>query len=203
MNNKILSIEQKYDCVIGIDPGSNGGIAVWKSEDPKIETITMPKNIADLRIYLQHIKSIRKNPIVFIEKVQLRSDDVNQYPGKAFRIQQLLMAFQQLKDYIAIEGIPYVQVHPITWQAYLKLRKAKEEKKDRKNRYKAAAGHYYPTVKPTLWNADAILIMHFGRLKIQNDPNWVCQNMTADSCQNSMFQNNSKIRRYEDKSLYT
>lgn len=176
-----------YDVVLGIDPGSNGGIAVWKSEDPKIETITMPKNIADLRIYLQYIKSIRKKPIVFVEKVQLRSDDVNQNPGKAFRIQQLLMAFQQLKDYIAVEGIPYVQVHPITWQAYLKLRKEKEEKKDRKNRYKAAAGHYYPTVKPTLWNADAILIMHFGRLKIQNDPNWVFQNITADSCQNSMF----------------
>ena len=187
MNEQIISIKQKYDCVIGIDPGSNGGIAVWKSEDPKIETITMPKNIADLRIYLQHIKSIRKKPIVFVEKVQLRSDDVNQNPGKAFRIQQLLMAFQQLKDYIAVEGIPYVQVHPITWQAYLKLRKAKEEKKDRKNRYKAAAGHYYPTVKPTLWNADAILIIHFGRLKIQNDPNWVFQNMTADFCQNSMF----------------
>lgn len=174
-----------YDAVLGIDPGSNGGIAVWKSNDPKIETIKMPENLADLRAYIQHIKSIRKKPIIFIEKVQLRSDDVNQNPGKAFRIQQLLISFQKLKDYIEVEGVPFVEVHPITWQKFLKLRKEKEEKKDRKNRYKAAAGHYYPTVKPALWNADAILIMHFGRLKLRNEPSWVIQNIKADSIQNS------------------
>ena len=174
-----------YDCVIGIDPGSNGGIAVWKSNDPKIETIKMPENLADLRVYLQHIKSIRKAPIVFIEKVQLRSDDVNQNPGKAFRIQQLLISFQKLKDYIEVERVPFIEVHPITWQKFLKLRKEREEKKDRKNRYKAAAGHYYPTVKPALWNADAILIMHFGRLKLRNEPSWVTENIKTDFLQNS------------------
>lgn len=175
-----------YDVVLGIDPGSNGGISVCY-HDGNVKTIKMPKELSDIRQLLSYVKDVSVNPIVFVEKVQLRSDDISDNPGKAFRIQQLLMSFQRLKDYIEIENIPYVQVHPVTWQSYLKLRKKGEEKKDRKDRYKMAAGHYYPTVKPTLWNADAILIMHFGRLKIQNDPNWVFQNMTADSCQNSMF----------------
>ena len=165
-----------FDCICGIDPGSNGGIAVWRPNQP-LQTIKMPKDLSELRGYLQYIKEITKSPIVFLEKVQLRADDVKDNPGKAFRIQQLLMAFQRLKDYIEVENIPYVQVHPVTWQSFLKLRKKGEEKKERKDRYKMAAGHYYPNVKPTLWNADALLIMHFGRLKCKNDPDWVSENV--------------------------
>lgn len=165
-----------FDAILGIDPGSNGGIAVWRPNQ-NVKTIKMPKNLMDLREYLQYIKTVSKNPIVFIEKVQLRSDDISDNPGKAFRIQQLLMSYQQLKDYIAVEDIPYVQVHPMSWQSYLKLRKQKEDKKERKNRYKEAAAHYYPDIKPTLWNADALLIMHFGRLKCRNEPKWVQDNL--------------------------
>lgn len=167
---------QNYDCVIGIDPGSNGGIAVWRPGTP-VKTVKMPRDLVDIRDLLQYIKSIAKSPIVFLEKVQLRSDDIKDNPGKAFRIQQLLMAFQQLKDYIAVEGVPYVMVHPISWQSYLKLRKQREEKTERKNRYKDAAAYYYPGVKVTLWNADAILLMHFGRLKCHNEPSWVQDNL--------------------------
>lgn len=165
-----------YDCIIGIDPGSNGGISVCY-HDGNVKTIKMPKELSDIRSFLSYVKDVSVNPIVFVEKVQLRSDDISENPGKAFRIQQLLMSFQRLKDYIEIENIPYVQVHPVTWQSYLKLRKKGEEKKDRKDRYKMAAGHYYPNVKPTLWNADALLIMHFGRLKCKTDPDWVFENV--------------------------
>lgn len=137
----------------------------------------MPKDIADLQQYFQHIKDISVNPIIFLEKVQLRADDIKDNPGKAFRIQNMLMDFQRLKDYIEIVGIPYVLVHPMSWQATLKLRKQGEEKKDRKNRYKSVAEYYYPNVKATLWNADAILIMHSGRVKLEYDPTWVKQNL--------------------------
>jgi hypothetical protein len=167
---------KNYDCIIGIDPGSNGGIAIWRQGSP-IKTVKMPKSLIDIRDLFQYIKGITLAPIVFIEKVQLRSDDISDNPGKAFRIQQLLMSYQQLKDYIAVEDIPYVQVHPMSWQSYLKLRKQKEDKTERKNRYKEAAGYYYPGTKPTLWNADALLIMHFGRLKCRNEPQWVQDNL--------------------------
>lgn len=168
-----------FDCIIGIDPGSNGGIAVWRP-NLKVQTIKMPENLMDLREYLQYIKTVVKNPIIFLEKVQLRSDDVKDNPGKAFRIQQLLMSLQQLKDYIAVEGIPYILVHPISWQSYLKLKKQNESKTERKNRYKAAAAYYYPDVKPTLWNADAILLMHFGRLKQHKEPDWIRLNLPSE-----------------------
>ena len=166
----------EFDCIIGIDPGSNGGIAILRPNQ-QLQTIKMPKDLSELRGYLQYIKKITKSPIVFLEKVQLRADDVKDNPGKAFRIQQLLMAFQRLKDYIDVEGIPYVLFHPISWQTTLKLRKQAEGKTERKNRYKEAAEHYYPGLKATLWNADAVLILHAGRIKLKYEPNWVLANL--------------------------
>lgn len=177
--------EMEFDAVIGVDPGANGGIALYRPGN-NVKVIRMPKNIADIREFLQYVKEIAKQPIIFIEKVQLRSDDINANPGKAFRIQQLLLAFQQLKDYFEIEDIPYIQLHPMSWQSILKLRKHNEEKTERKNRYKRAAQHYYPTVKATLWNADALLIMHAGRLKLKNDPDWVRENL-PNRVINSLF----------------
>lgn len=164
-----------FDTIIGIDCGRNGGLATYRAG--YVNTIKMPKDIADLQQYFQHIKDISINPIIFLEKVQLRADDVKDNPGKAFRIQNMLMDFQRLKDYIEIVGIPYVLIHPLSWQSTLKIRKQGEEKKDRKNRYKSVAEYYYPNVKATLWNADAILIMHAGRVKLEYDPTWVKQNL--------------------------
>lgn len=186
MENKIKCI----DCVIGVDPGSNGGIAVWRPNQP-LQTIKMPKDLSKLRGYLQYIKEITKSPIVFIEKVQLRADDVKDNPGKAFRIQQLLMQFQRLKDFIEVEGIPYVLLHPMSWQSTLKLRKQAEGKTERKNRYKEAAEHYYPGLKATLWNADAVLILHAGRIKLKYEPNWVFSNLPT-YVKNGLFSNEQK-----------
>lgn len=179
-----------FDCIIGVDPGSNGGIAVWRPSQP-LQTIKMPKDLSELRRYLQYIKEITKSPIVFLEKVQLRADDVKDNPGKAFRIQQLLMSFQKLKDYIEVEGIPYVLFHPLSWQTTLKLRKQAESKTERKNRYKEVAEHYYPGLKATLWNADAVLILHAGRIKLKYDPNWVLSNLPA-YVKNGLFNNEPK-----------
>ena len=165
------------DVILGIDPGINGGIAEWTAGNPNIRTMKMPKDLSELRVYFQYLKEIRQQPLIFLEKVQLRADDVKDNPGKAFRIQQLLLAFQRLKDFIEVEGIPYVLFHPISWQSTLHLRKQGESKQDRKNRYKESAEHYYPGLKATLWNADAVLIMHAGRYKLKNEPNWVLANL--------------------------
>lgn len=180
----------EFDCVIGVDPGSNGGIAIWRQDKP-LQVVKMPKDLSELRGYLQYLKEITKRQIIFIEKVQLRADDIKDNPGKAFRIQQLLMAFQKLKDYIEVEGIPYVMIHPISWQTTLKLRKQAEGKTERKNRYKEAAEYYYPGLKATLWNADAVLILHAGRVKLKNDPNWVLSNLPA-YVKNELFNNEPK-----------
>lgn len=172
----------KINCVIGIDPGANGGIAVYTPGDlPKVAK--MPKELSDLRNYLKYYAETY-HPIVFLEKVSVRPDDVavqdsRAAMGKLYRIQKMMANFEHLKAVIELAGIPYVMVHPMTWQTKLKLRirGQHEEKAERKNRYKDAAAHNYPGVNVTLWNADALLLMHFGRWVLVNDIKWVKANL--------------------------
>lgn len=171
----------KINCVIGIDPGANGGIAVYVPDRP-VNVAKMPKDIRDLRDFLDYYKD--ENPIVFLEKLSIRPDDVMgegdaKNLGKLYRIQKMMANFEQLKAIIESEGIPYVMVHPLSWQTKLKLRirGVQEEKSARKERYKQAAMSLYPGAKITLWSADALLIMHFGRWVLVNDPKWVKSNL--------------------------
>lgn len=166
------------NCVIGVDPGANGGIAVFlPGATPKVAK--MPKDITELRDFFAYYRENYK-PIVFLEKLSVRPDDVTADGGRAnmgklFRIQKMMANFEHLKALIETAGIPYVQVHPLSWQTKLKLRVrgVHEEKADRKRRYQEHAGQLYPGVKVTLWNADALLLMHFGRWALVNEPKWV------------------------------
>ena len=164
-----------YNCIIGIDAGKNGGIAIWTNESQKAVTYKMPADMSDLRMLFRHYAE-KYSTIVFIEKVQLRPDDLA-IRGKAYRIQSMLRDYQKLVDMAEAQELPVIEVHPMTWQSYLNLRiKIKEEKVNRKNRYKAAASSFYSECKVTLWNSDALLIMHFGRKKLQFDLVWMLKN---------------------------
>lgn len=174
----------KIDCVIGIDPGANGGIVEYRP-GWKVKAIKMPKNLNDFRDYLEHINSVCK-PIIFLEKLSVRPDDVTvsgggANMGKLYRIQKMIANYEQLKITITLLEIPFVMVHPMKWQTALKLRvagkKSREEKADRKHRYRDIAGKMYPELSATMWNADATLLMHFGRYVLQNDVNWVLENL--------------------------
>lgn len=168
---------------MGIDPGANGGIAVYVPGE-KIKVVKMPKENADLADFLQYYRE-NYNPIVFLEKLSVRPDDVavcaDGVPnmGKIFRIQKMMANFEHLKALIETAGIPFALVHPMTWQTKLKLRVrgVKEEKAERKRRYQIFAAEQYKDVKVTLWNADALLLMHFGRWALVNNPNWVRGNL--------------------------
>lgn len=162
------------DCIIGIDPGKGGGIAVWRPNH-KTQAIKMPENLMDLKEWFDYMQDISV-PIVFIEKLQLRTTDMTDNPGKVFRINKLLADFEKLKTIMTICNIPFVLVNPMKWQSELKLRIKGEIKEVRKNRYRSIAGNKYPEVKATLWNADALLIMHFGRYMLKNNLNWVMAN---------------------------
>ena len=174
----------RISSVVGIDPGSNGGIVTWRPNQ-NIKAIKMPKDLTELRTYLEYLKGIC-SPLVFLEKLSVRPDDISQGDngvnlGKLYRIQKMMANFEQLKAIIAVCNIPFVMVHPMKWQNELRLRektsRKKEDKNERKRRYKDIAGKLYPELKPTLWNADATLIMHFGRYILQNNPGWVRQNL--------------------------
>lgn len=183
----------KIDCIIGIDPGAMGGIVTWRPNQ-NIKAIQMPKDLTELRNYLEYLKSIC-SPIVFLEKLSVRPDDVTPGAdgvnmGKLYRIQKMMANYEQLKAIISVCNIPFVMVHPMKWQNELKLRakiaRKKEEKSERKRRYKEIAGRLYLELKPTLWNADATLIMHFGRYILQNNPDWVRENL-PNSIRKSLF----------------
>ena len=177
MENKI-----KINCVIGVDPGAAGGIAIF-IPGQKTKTVKMPKDITELRDFFAYYVENYK-PIVFLEKLSVRPDDVavqgdRAAMGKLYRIQKMMANFEHLKALIETSGIPYVLTHPLTWQTKLKLRVRgqHEEKADRKRRYKEAAAQYYPGVDVSLWNADALLLMHFGRWALVNEPKWVKANL--------------------------
>jgi hypothetical protein len=175
----------KINCVIGIDPGANGGIAIF-IPGMKTKAIKMPKDNSDLAAIFEYYAENYK-PIIFLEKLSVRPDDVavgadgKPNMGKIFRIQKMMANFEYLKALIEMSGIPYVMVHPASWQTKLKLRVrgVHEEKADRKKRYKEHAAKLYADVNVTLWNADALLIMHFGRWALVNEPNWVKANLPA------------------------
>lgn len=179
-------LTEQFDTIIGIDPGANGGLAVF--QPGKItKTVKMPKDVRDLADFFGYYAENFK-PIVFLEKLSVRPDDIQGNPGKIYRIQQMMANYEHLKALLETAGIPYIMVHPISWQTKLNLRsKAHEEKKDRKNRYKLKAEKEYPECKITLWNADALLIMHFGRFVLVNDPSWVMSNLPAYIRESKIF----------------
>jgi len=170
------------NAIIGIDPGSSGALCVF-IPGKLVKVIKMPKDITELRDFFAYYAENFK-PIVFLEKLSVRPDDVvvqgdRAAMGKLYRIQKLMANFEHLKALAETAGIPYVMVHPASWQTKLKLRVrgVHEEKADRKKRYQEHAAKLYPGVKVTLWNADALLIMHFGRWALVNEPKWVKANL--------------------------
>ena len=174
----------KINCVIGIDPGAAGGIAVFVPGE-KVKTVKMPKDVRDLNTLIAHYAA-NYDPIVFLEKLCVRPDDVRVEGdraslGKLYRIQRMMANYEHLKAIIEANEIPYVMIHPASWQAKLKLRERgeHEEKAERKRRYREQAAKLYPFAKATLWSADALLIMHFGRWALANDLKWVRANMPA------------------------
>lgn len=160
--------------MIGIDPGAQGGIAIYRVGDP-VKAVKMPKDISELGEFLKYYAENTK-PIVFLEKLSVRPDDVTDgNMGKLYRIQKLMANFEHLKAIIELSGIPYVLTHPMVWQTKLNLRikGVKEEKSERKHRYQVKAQQLYPEIKTTLWNADALLLMHFGRWALINYVSWI------------------------------
>ena len=167
------------DAVLGIDPGKSGGIAIYTKDDGMVRTVKMPTSTEDLADLLRYYKE-NYTPVAFIEKLNIRREDVN-VPGKIFGIQKLMDNHAQLRTVCEVEGIPFALVHPLSWENRLGLRikGLREEKRVRKKRYASVAARWYPGNRVTLWNADALLIMHFGRFVLTNDIKWLMANIPS------------------------
>jgi hypothetical protein len=148
--------------------------------DGSLHTSKMPKHANELRKYLQFCIATYGKVCVFIEKLSIQHRDFYE-AGKVFRLQKMMENYSQLKAIIDVCNCDYAEVHPLTWQSRLGLRKRGEEKQERKARYKTEAQKFYPLLKATLWNCDAVLIMHFGRSVLQKisrkDKKWLNDNL--------------------------
>lgn len=163
--------------IITIDPGANGGIAVFANG--KIQAVKMPKTIIEMNDYFTFVKSTYENIFVFIEKVQAYStgDDA---PGKKFGINKMLANYNQLLTVIKLQGFRFVEVYPISWQTTLglKIKRPKgindgQFKTMRKNLYKEYAQSSFPSLKVTMATSDALCLVMFAGEKIEQDIGWI------------------------------
>ncbi len=150
---------------IGIDPGSQGGIAVIQGK----QVIT--EKMGEFLELVNFFKAFNpETSLVFVEKVNAWGSDAS-IPGKSVRIAKMVMGYQQILDALAITGLHCVEVSSYSWQKQLKVWKKSEGKNDKKRRFKVIADEIFAkaSVKATLWNADALLIANYCHMVYHQD----------------------------------
>lgn len=147
--------------IIGIDPGSAGGVAVLK--DSKVETYNMPETFPDIYNLLLELKD-GDNTLAILEDVG------HGMPGQSSKATAVFARHNgHLEMALYALGIRTVKVTPQKWQKHYSnsLGKSKDcEKREWKNKLKGLAQQMFPSVKVTLKNADAILIACYGNDKL-------------------------------------
>jgi hypothetical protein len=176
MNLKRKSKMSKFDRYIGIDCGKTGAIAHIGANSP-VAAVSMPETVEQLNEYLSYIKSISICPVACVEKVGLWRSDADT-GGKSFGIEKMVRSLNEVTTVLRIAKIPFIQIYPVQWQAYLNIRGLqREEYADRKRRFRNIAQKNFPTMKVTLTNSDALLIMQFLGLKAQREPDWILKRL--------------------------
>lgn len=146
--------------IIGIDPGSLGGIAVL--DGSQMKTYNMPETYPDIYILLSDIKEEHKGE----DLLAVLEDVGHGMPGQSSKATAVFARHNgHLEMALYALGIRTVKVTPQKWQKSYSnsLGKSKDcEKKEWKNKLKGLAQQMFPTEKVTLKNADAMLIACYG-----------------------------------------
>ena len=145
----------KYETIIGVDPGANGGIA-WIT-DGKACVEKMPDTLQDL---WELIRDITNHPRSSLDgkKYKAYIEQVSSSPQMG-----VVSAFSFGRGYGNLEmaltaaGIPFERVRPQVWQKALGCMT-----KGDKNVSKRRAQELFPDRKITHATADALLIAHYG-----------------------------------------
>ena len=164
------------DAIIGIDPGKGGAIALYRNN--KTTVVGMPQDDKDLKDFFSYLVDITENPIVFIERVQMRPSDA--HGGKQFGILKMIRQYDSIVHRIKDCRMPFIPVTGQSWQKKQGLHIKGEDYQKRKRRLKEAAQVLYPEQKVTLKNCDALLILRFARFILQNDRKWVEERFPLD-----------------------
>lgn len=145
---------------LGIDPGTNGGIA---SITPRsVVACRMPSSKHGLRSLLALLAK-DGNAVAYMEKVG------GYMPGSAGNIGSAMFEFGksvgQLEMALEYQGIKYNEVTASSWQRVMGVipRSAQESKQEHKRKLKAKAEELFPEVSVTLATADALLLAEYCR----------------------------------------
>ena len=148
---------------MGIDPGFSGGIAIIK--DGELKTYNMPEEYTDIYDLLLEIKENYENDDI----VAVMENVGHGMPGQSSKA---TASFARHNGHIEMAlyalCIRTVKVTPQKWQKYFSnsigaAPTGNKEKKEWKNKLKSLAAQMYPSAKPTLYTADAILLADYGK----------------------------------------
>ena len=172
---------------VGIDPGTNGGIAEINIDQGIITTINMPETTKDIAVLLSRYK-YRSCKVILEEQHARPSRFLNSIDPETHKNIKIPVssgatsAWTFAQHYGEIRGIlialeiPFVEMKSKDWMKASGLRiKAKNETQTQwKNYLKSRAQEIFPRTKVTLAVADALLIANlchrlFGR-KPKPDP---------------------------------
>ena len=147
----------KYEIVLGVDPGANGGIA-WIDYNGKACVEKMPDSLQDLWELICDITSYPKSSIdgrnykAYIEQVA-SSPQMGVVSAFSFG-----RGYGNLEMALTAAGIPFERVRPQVWQKALNCLTGGS-----KNITKARAQELFPNIKCTHSVSDALLIAEYGR----------------------------------------
>lgn len=156
--------------VVGIDPGKGGGICCIR-ENKQVELGPMPDGVDKVVEYIQYLK-LDGFTLVFLEKVQAWVKD-EESRGKGIGVAKLLKNFNEIETALRIMGVPYILVHPITWQKALRVYGVNTKGfKNKKNAWKGFAIQQFPQKlkQINLKTADAACIAWYGMNELRTRP---------------------------------
>lgn len=150
--------------IIGIDPGTNGGIAVLDIEGNVVSVTKMPDTMQDILEYLRKYSGseqlfMRADAVCYLEKVGMGMPNQSSKATATFarHCGHLEMALLAL-------GIKTIECTPQKWIKSYQLGNSKEySKTEWKNKLKSLAQQLFPREKVTLAIADALLLAEYGR----------------------------------------
>lgn len=147
--------------LIAIDPGVSGGI-VAKSEEYGSSPIClrMPAERKEMRELFAGLRELAdtgdQGAFAYLEQISTAAFG-DKSPADISKLNRHVGHIEMALDVARIE---FSEVHPRTWQKSIApLPKAYAE---RKRATKAKMIERFPGVKVTLWNADALAIMHWA-----------------------------------------
>ncbi len=150
--------ENSLETIIAIDPGKNGGIAVFDVVRRKIVSLVkMPDTPTDI---LNFLSVYNTNSVCYLEKV-------GGLPGMGGSAMfNFGKGYGHIEMALLANKIKTVTVTPQQWQKTLQLgTKGNKSTTEWKNKLKAKAQQLYPEVeKITLATSDALLILEHARI---------------------------------------